>query len=211
MHKVLWPFLNDVFQRIVTFDKISQRNNLSAYVKRIGLKRHSRVLDFGCGTALFARTFLHLGMEYVGYDIDQRVVAYAAMVYPNGKFVANSDEIHKLGKYDLIVANCCFHHMDDFTIHQVLTIIKSYLQPTGEVLILDIFDEGRSKGALRRLFLMLERGAYLRKVEDYQAIIKQQFKIIEEETQPLLLLPWRCIFNPIASKLIIFRCKTDSN
>lgn len=203
---MLKAFLNDMFQRVVTFDKINQRKNLLSQVQHIGIARKSRVLDFGCGTALFARTFIRLGAEYVGYDIDKDIVKYAAKLYPAATFTADINMMKNLGKYDLIIANCCFHHMDNATVQTELKRIKICLKPGGTLLILDIFKEDLPQGSLRRLFLLLERGVYLRKDGDYHKMVSSEFMVVEKEIMPLTLFPWKCFVNPIASNILMYQC-----
>ena len=60
---MMWAFFNDLIQRIITLNKWEQRRNLKKRVRSINLPKGSKVLDFGCGTALFTNVFTELGLN----------------------------------------------------------------------------------------------------------------------------------------------------
>ncbi|MFZ5585095.1 MAG: class I SAM-dependent methyltransferase [Thermodesulfobacteriota bacterium] len=204
---MLRAFANDAFQRLVTFDKLLQRQNLCQEIAALGLGPEAKILDFGCGTALFARVFQRRGMRYFGYDISQDLLDYACALYPGAEFFADKDAVAQAGAYDLIVSNCCFHHIDGVTLSGELERISSWLKPDGYFLIMDLFEEGPSKSALRRLFLLMEQGAHFRKPADYLQVVSQVFEVLSVRFQALPLLPWKIPGNPIASNLIVMLCR----
>ncbi|MCA1987676.1 MAG: class I SAM-dependent methyltransferase [Desulfarculus sp.] len=204
---MLWAFANDVFQRLVTFDKLLQRQNLRDEIVSLGLKPGAKVLDFGCGTALFARVFQRKGMRYFGYDISQELLDYASAIYPEAVFLSNKDSVSSSGEYDLIISNCCFHHIDDTTLRTELEQIHFWLKPDGYFMIMDLFEEGPQKSALRRLFLLMERGAFFREPEEYQQTISQVFNVLSVKFEALPLFPWKFPGNPIASNLMVMVCR----
>lgn len=112
-----WAALNDLIQRIISLDKWEQRKNLTQRVQSLNLPRGSKVLDFGCGTGLFARVFMKMGLNYYGYDIDNRLISYARRLYRNCQFTASKEQLRKEAPFDLILANCCFHHIDSATLY----------------------------------------------------------------------------------------------
>lgn len=204
---MLRAFANDVFQRLVTFDKLVQRQNIANEIATLELSPNAKVLDFGCGTALFARVFQRRGMRYFGYDISQGLLDYAGKIYPDAEFFSNKDEVAGAGAYDLIVSNCCFHHIDEPSLRSELQRIHGWLKPDGYFLIMDIFEEGPHKSALRRLFLLMEQGAYFRRPEDYRQAVSQVFDVLSVRFEALPLLPWNISGNPIASNLIVMLCR----
>ncbi len=68
---MLWAFANDLAQRVLTFNKLEQRKNLEKKLNALALPESGKILDFGCGTGLFAKTIMKLGFKYHGYDIDK--------------------------------------------------------------------------------------------------------------------------------------------
>jgi SAM-dependent methyltransferase len=204
---LLWAALNDLFQRLVTFDKLQQRRDLARHLAQAGLSRGAKVLDFGCGTGLFARVFLRRGLEYWGYDIDPRLLQYARRLYPRARFTSSREQLKAQAPFDLILANCCFHHIDEQTLTQELKGLAGLLAPNGVFLLLDLFEEGPGKSGLRRLFLSMERGAFIRTIPEIHRLLEASFDIEASVIQPCPLLPGSCKFNPVASNLLVVRCR----
>src|SRR5207248_8934633 len=132
----------------------------------MALPAGAKVLDFGCGTALFAPVFIRRGFDYVGYDIDSSLTDYAGGLYRRGKFTTNHDELSALAPFDLILANCCFHHIEDSIIDAELKHFRTLLKPGGRFLLIDLLLQDNDPHPLRRLFRKLERGAYVRKLNE---------------------------------------------
>jgi ubiquinone/menaquinone biosynthesis C-methylase UbiE len=57
-----------------------------------GLKPQARVLDVGCGTALFAEAFARRGCKITGIDIKESMIAEAKRLVPEGEFRLGSAE-----------------------------------------------------------------------------------------------------------------------
>ena len=133
-----WAFLNDLFQRVLTFNKQEQRRNLSRNLKALNLKPGSRCLDFGCGTALFAHVFFKSNLTYYGYDIDNRLLQYAARIYGKAQFTSYPNDLKAAAPFDLILANCCFHHIESKILDMELSRLKSLLAYDGIFIMVDI-------------------------------------------------------------------------
>lgn len=69
-------------------DRASQERRMEVLCE-IGVTKHSKVLDFGCGTgqmlSLLQRTIGFEG-EYVGYDISSEAIEFARSAQPGGRF-----------------------------------------------------------------------------------------------------------------------------
>src|SRR5207244_8080427 len=128
---VLSPLIDDVAQRILTLNKLDQRDNLRRLLRHVGVANGARLLDYGCGTGLFATTLAENGARYVGYDVDERVVKYAGRRYPRLTFTHDRETAAGVGPYDCIVANCCFHHIPDTHAGGALDFIRRSLAPAG--------------------------------------------------------------------------------
>jgi SAM-dependent methyltransferase len=202
---MMWAALNDLIQRIITLDKWEQRSNLGERVGSLNLPKGSKVLDFGCGTGLFARVFMKMGLNYYGYDIDNRLISYARCLYKKGQFTASKDEVRKGAPFDLIVANCCFHHMDDMTFHEELNEIKMILSTNGTFIVVDILFSNNDPHCLRKVFRKLELGAHVRLIDDYRRIVEQDFSIIKTDIvrSHLFSIKNNIIYNDLA----VFECK----
>lgn len=201
----MWAFFNDFMQRIITLNKLEQRKNLLETVQSLNLPQKSKVLDFGCGTALFTKVFTKLGLNYYGYDIDKRLISYACRLYRNGRFVASKAELKKEGPYDLIIANCCFHHIDDIRISKELCEMKKILNNNGTFIMIDILLAGGDPSSLRKIYRKLERGAYIRSSKDYQRLVEEHFTIRKSGVEYSHLFSLKCI--PVWNRLVFFVCE----
>jgi SAM-dependent methyltransferase len=201
----MWAIFNDLIQRIITLNKWEQRRNLKKRVRSINLPKGSKVLDFGCGTALFTNVFKELGLNYYGYDIDTRLISYARHFYKGCQFVATKDELKYLGPFDLILANCCFHHIDTMTLFEELKEIKHILDLNGTFMMIDILLQPNDAFLLRSLFKKLEVGAYIRSYDDYRKIIEKYFRITKSDIERSHLFSIKR--NPVYNDLCIIECK----
>ena len=201
--------LNDVCQRVITFDKLDQRRYLRRRLIEMGLGNGHQALDFGCGTALFAREFKKLSINYVGYDIDAGLLAFNRMKYPWARFTSSLSSLDQGEAFDLILSNCCFHHVPDKDLDEILGWMASRLTGEGRLLIIDVFEEGPGKSALRHLLLKLERGAYFRRLDSYADSVRRFFDIIDLQICKCNLFPGQR--GPTASSLVVYKCKARNN
>ncbi len=202
---MIWAALNDLFQRFMTFNKLEQRKKLAAHLERLGLKKGSKVLDFGCGTGLFAKAIVAAGLDYHGYDVDSRLTDYARMWNRKCTFTVKKEDLARIAPFDLVIANCCFHHIPDEVLGRELNWIRSLLSESGVFLMIDLLLAQNDPSFLRRRFRRLEKGAFLRKREDYQKLVAERFKIEKS------LLDRSHVFsikNPVYNDLLVLECKS---
>jgi SAM-dependent methyltransferase len=197
--------LNDLFQRILTWNKDEQRAHLRRRIGALQLPKGGKVLDFGCGTALFATVFRDANLDYCGYDIDAGLIAYASYLYAHGRFMDSRNELKKESPFDLILANCCFHHIDDTTLAEELGQMKTLMKSKGILIMIDILLPRDDTFLPRRLFRKLERGAHVRSLEDYRSIIERQFRIRKSDIERSHLFSIRKF--PIYNDLAVFECE----
>ena len=201
---MIWALINDLGQRIITLNKWEQRRRLRRRLAALALPRHSKVLDFGCGTGLFARTFAGSGLTYRGYDIDDRLVAFARRMHPGYVFASTREEIARHGPFDLIVANCCFHHISDDELAEEIEWVKTMLADRGTFLLIDIAAQPGDRSILRRAFRALEQGAFLRRHDQYVAIVAGHLSVrrVDAERSHVLSIPR----NPMYNELVVIEC-----
>ncbi|MCC6347805.1 MAG: class I SAM-dependent methyltransferase [Nitrospirales bacterium] len=204
---MLNALFNDVVQRVLTGNKAEQKRNLRSILQGLPLKPGSRCVDFGCGTGLFAKVFTGEGLRYYGYDIDERLTEYANGLYRNDTclFTASMDLLKKHAPFDLIMANCCFHHISTSLIHKVLSGIGSLLNDDGTFLLIDILFAENDPSLLRGLFRKLERGAYVRKAEDYRRVVEKHFTVATALVERSHLFSLKGI--PVYNDLLILTCR----
>jgi cyclopropane fatty-acyl-phospholipid synthase-like methyltransferase len=202
---MIQAFLNDLFQRVLTVNKWEQRNNLSGYLKALNLKPGSRCLDFGCGTALFAPVFTASNLNYYGYDIDQHLLDYASRIYKNIQLTSSLKDLEATAPFDLILANCCFHHIDSWTLDAELHSISTLLADGGTFIMIDILLPQNDSFWLRKLFRKLERGVFIRTESDYSVQVKRHFTIIQRNIERSHLLSLKK--NPVYNDLLVLICR----
>lgn len=180
---MVWALVNDVAQRVLTLNKREQRAYLRGLMRATGYDRGARVLDFGCGTGLFARALAGNHSPYVGYDIDERLVRYASRLYPSLLFTHETEKVVRHGPYDYVLANCCFHHIPDAQAAAALGFIARNLDQHGQFVMLDILAPGEGVPAppLRRLFDLIERGSSLRRHPENVRLLASMFEVVRAE------------------------------
>ena len=176
---MLWAFFNDMAQRILTFNKREQRTAMRRLFQQIGYAGGARLLDYGCGTGLFATALAENGSKYVGYDIDERLVKYASRLYASLMFTHEKEEVVSHGPYDCVLANCCFHHIPDTQARDELDFIKSTLGPNGHFVMVDIVapSDNVSAPPLHRVFALIEQGGSIRRHGDNVRLLEAQFEV----------------------------------
>lgn len=200
---MIWALINDLGQRVVSGNKWEQRRSLRRRLKALALPPGSKALDFGCGTGLFAGTFAGCGLAYHGYDIDSRMVSYARRIHPGQVFASTRNEIARHGPFDLVVANCCFHHIPDDVLAEELEWVKSILANRGTFLLIDLVADPEDRSVLRRAFRSLEQGLFLRRVEEYVAIVARHLvvKRVGADRTHIFSVP-----GPVYSDLVVVEC-----
>jgi len=199
--------LNDLFQRFITINKWEQRRNLALNIRSLSLKPGSICLDFGCGTALFAPVFTAFDLNYYGYDIDHGLMNYAARIYKNAHFVSSWKDLEALAPFDLILANCCFHHIDSRILDEELRNISTLLADYGTFIMIDILLPQDDSHWLRNIFRKMERGAFIRTADDYSVQIRRHFEIMKKKTERSHLFSLKN--NPVYNDLLVLTCRKN--
>lgn len=201
---MIGAFFNDLAQRLITGNKWEQRRYLRRKLLPFA-KEGGKLLDFGCGTGLFYPTIAGLGLRYFGFDVDGPSVQFAARRYPGGEFFSSRAELRSSGPYDLILANCCFHHIDDELLSAELDAIRSVLKPGGKFLLIDLLRPENDRSFLRAQFRRLERGAHIRSIPEFEKILAPHFVIHARESTTAHVLS--ISGNPLHNPLAVFECR----
>ena len=95
-------------------DRETQERRM-AVLCEIGVGKHSKVLDFGCGTGQmlsYLQRTLDFEGKYVGYDISPDAVALARSIHPAGRFeVRNILEEPVEEKFDYVLVSGVFNNL----------------------------------------------------------------------------------------------------
>ena len=116
------------------------------------------VEDMSSVAKVLRRTFEKAGLKYYGYDVDKRLVSYAKLLHRSGEFTTEIEVLQKESPFELIVANCCFHHIEDEMLSGELSRIKNLLADDGTFIMIDLLKAENDNSILRGLFRKMEKG-----------------------------------------------------
>jgi SAM-dependent methyltransferase len=203
---LFYALARDLAQRVLTANKADQRRQLGDYLSRQPWRANACVLDFGCGTGLFTPAFRELRLKSVGYDIDPRSVKLAAKLYPYARFTACKEQLEAWAPFDLILANCCTHHIPDQELKRELVWCESLLHPSGVFILVDIFKTDETRNWLHRQYMKMEEGTHVRSLQDSRDLLESIFRVDDVTTWRSYLFSCESRLNPISNDLAVIRC-----
>jgi len=204
---VFWAAFNDVAQRVLTLNKSEQRGKMRELMDRLGQDGGGAVLDFGCGTGLFATTLAERYARYVGYDPDERVIRYARRLYAPLVFTHDRDQVRRHAPYACVVANCCFHHIPDPSAADALDFIGRMLSPDGRLLVIDVVaaGDGVKRSPIHRVFGIIERGERVRQHEENRQLLAEHVDVLQADVVRTHLFSVRP--SPLYNNLGVYLCR----
>lgn len=142
-----------------------------------------RVLDVGCGpgtnTAHFARA------EYLGVDFNPAYIESARRRHGREFVVADVTKYESAPdqRFDLILANSFFHHIDTASARRILAHLATLLSDDGHVHVFDlVLPERRS---VSRFLARADRGEYPRPLDEWRELFTGAFEPVVFEPYPL--------------------------
>lgn len=155
MARPAWWF--DEFQHLgVDFDDVEQVETYSRkqgtrsedekrLIARLGISSADRVIEFGCGTGIFAIEAAQHCRHVYAVDISKTMLEYVQRV-ANQREIANLSLIHggflsyehEADPVQFIVTKYAFHHLPDFWKAIALQRISKMLQPGGVFYLEDV-------------------------------------------------------------------------
>lgn len=142
-----------------------------------------RVLDVGCGPGTNTHHFA--GADYLGIDFNPRYVESARRRHGREFMVADvtTYRVPADRRFDLILANSLFHHIDDVSTRRVLAHLATLLTDDGHVHILDLVLPARP--SIARLLARADRGDYPRPLAQWCELFTAAFEPVVFEPYPL--------------------------
>jgi SAM-dependent methyltransferase len=142
-----------------------------------------RVLDVGCGPGTNAPHFAHA--DYLGVDLNPRYVDDARRRHGRRFVVADVTEyrVDPGERFDFILVNSLFHHVDDTGTRRVLAHLAELLTDDGHVHVLDLVLPGRP--SLSRRMARWDRGRHPRPLGAWRALFEEHFEPVVFEPYPL--------------------------
>src|SRR5262249_38071241 len=152
-----------------------------------------RVLDIGCGPGTILQ-YLPRGVEYSGFDINPQYIADARKQYGDrGTFYcqAVSDAaVEQQASYDAVLASGLSHHLNDAEAERLFRVAHAALAPGGYLVTWDpVYVDGQSR--LARYLISWDRGQFVRTPEEYLALARPFFPVVESAVfHDLLRIPY---------------------
>lgn len=142
-----------------------------------------RVLDVGCGPGTNTRHFA--SAEYLGIDYNPAYIESARKRHGREFVVADVTkyDVPADQRFDFILANSLFHHLDDADTRRILAHLATLLTDDGHVHILDLVLPSRP--SISRLLARADRGDYPRPLARWGEIFSESFQPVVFEPYPL--------------------------
>lgn len=150
------------------------------------------ILDVGCGTGDMAQ--LLEGSNYVGLDTNKSYIETAiARSGGRGKFIhAKAGDLPALGlsEFDKVILVGILHHLDDAEASILMAALPTAMKPGAKLIAIEnAWDPHQATTA--RVLLALDRGRYVRSVDEYERLVNPYFdKIHSELRHDFLRVPY---------------------
>jgi len=151
-----------------------------------------RILDIGCGEASILDYLPQV--EYVGFDISPAYIAAATKHYGGrGRFYCRAvtpDTIDEIGTFDIALANGVLHHLTDAESLDLFQLAFRALKNEGRLVTFDGCYLPQ-QSPIARYLLKADRGKFVRTPEQYLAIARKHFPVVNNAVrQDLLAIPY---------------------
>ncbi|NIM10829.1 MAG: methyltransferase domain-containing protein [Candidatus Aminicenantes bacterium] len=154
----------------------------------------AKILDIGCGLGSHL-DYISDTVEYVGYDLNARYIAYAKKKYKGrGQFfcshISEASNLPLADQFDIALAISVLHHLND---DEAKYLFKSSHNHLKEGAVLITFDNvyTPNQSAIARYFISKDRGKYVRMPEEYEDLARECFSRIETTTlTDMLRIPY---------------------
>jgi SAM-dependent methyltransferase len=145
--------------------------------------RARRVLDVGCGPGTNTHHFA--SADYLGLDFNPAYIESARKRHGREFVVADVTkyEVARDQRFDLILANSLFHHIDTANTRRILAHLATLLSDDGYVHIFDLVLP--PEPSVARFVARMDRGDYPRPLEEWRTIFTEAFEPVVFEPYPL--------------------------
>jgi SAM-dependent methyltransferase len=145
--------------------------------------RARRVLDVGCGPGTNTAHFAHA--DYLGIDFNPSYIESARQRYGREFVVADVTkyEVAPDQRFDLILANSLFHHIDTDSTRRILAHLATLLSDDGHVHVFDLVLPERP--SVSRFLARADRGEHPRPLEEWRTLFSAAFEPVVFEPYPL--------------------------
>jgi SAM-dependent methyltransferase len=147
------------------------------------VSRARRVLDVGCGPGTNTHHFA--SADYLGLDFNPAYIESARKRHGREFVVADVTkyEVARDQRFDLILANSLFHHIDTANTRRILAHLATLLSDDGHIHIFDLVLP--PEPSVARFVARMDRGDYPRPLEEWRTIFTEAFEPVVFEPYPL--------------------------
>ncbi|HEX5973392.1 MAG TPA: class I SAM-dependent methyltransferase [Gemmatimonadaceae bacterium] len=147
------------------------------------MSRVRRVLDVGCGPGTNTQHFANA--DYLGIDFNPAYIESARRRHGREFVVADVTkyEVSREERFDLILANSLFHHIDTANTARILAHLATLLSDDGHVHVLDLVLPPQP--SVSRFLARADRGEHPRPLEEWRTLFTDAFEPVVFEPYPL--------------------------
>jgi SAM-dependent methyltransferase len=160
-----------------------QEQKLAPLYAHNDVARARRVLDVGCGPGTNTSHFAHA--DYLGIDFNPAYIDDARRRHGREFVVADVTkyEVAPDQRFDLILANSLFHHIDTASTRRILAHLATLLSDDGHLHVFDlVLPEGPS---ISRFLARADRGEFPRPLHEWRELFTEAFEPAVFEPYPL--------------------------
>jgi SAM-dependent methyltransferase len=160
-----------------------QEQKLAPLYAHNDVARARRVLDVGCGPGTNTAHFAHA--DYLGIDFNPAYIEDARKRHGREFVVADVTkyEVAPDRRFDLILANSLFHHIDTASTRRILAHLATLLSDDGHVHVFDlVLPEAPS---VSRFLARADRGEFPRPLDEWRELFTSAFEPVVFEPYPL--------------------------
>lgn len=168
-----------LFEQPVLFN-LSQipftRQKFALIEKHNDLTRTRRVLDIGCGPGTNAVHFQNV--QYLGIDINERYIGMARRRYRRDFVAADATTytVAAADAFDFVLINSFLHHIDDPSVHKILSQAATLLTHDGFVHSIEVVLPPRR--GLPYLLAKWDRGNFPRPLDQWHSLFTTYFNAV---------------------------------
>jgi SAM-dependent methyltransferase len=147
------------------------------------MSRVRRVLDVGCGPGTNTQHFANA--DYLGIDFNPAYIESARRRHGREFVVADVTkyEVSREERFDLILANSLFHHIDTANTARILAHLATLLSDDGHVHVFDLVLPPQP--SVSRFLARADRGEHPRPLEEWRTLFTDAFEPVVFEPYPL--------------------------